>query len=94
MTVVREFDDELPRPIGIMKSEAFGTAWRSLLVAVRADYRLRTGEKLLAMTADTSIVVGVIGNVGKATNLPSVCGWNLVTGVAIPGVRFGRVQER
>jgi hypothetical protein len=91
---VREFDHELLRPNGITKNVLFVSTRRSLLVAVRAYYRLGAGEKLLAMTGDTRSVARVIGNVGKATNLPGISGWDLVTRVASSGVFFGCVQKR
>ena len=52
-------------------------------MAVGADHRPRTFEKLLAVTADAGLVAGVIRYVRKISDLFPVFRWRLVASVAV-----------
>jgi hypothetical protein len=51
-------------------------------VANRTDYRLGSFKKLWAMTTNTRVMTGIIGNVGKVPHFFPVVSGNLVAGIA------------
>src|SRR2546429_8899854 len=93
MLVVRKLDSELLRALGIPKFPTFIITSRGLCMTVGADDWLNAFEELLPMAANTSIVIGKVGHVRKASYFYRVCGRRLMTSFAGIFVFLGGVRE-
>src|SRR5882672_4718360 len=93
MLVVWKLGEELTLAGWIAKREARIVSRGNLRVADGTDDRLCAFEKLGAMTTHTSIVAGIIGNVGKVAHLFPVVGRDLVAGNAGSLMFFRSVKE-
>ena len=93
MLVVRKLDRELLRALWIPKFPTPIVARRNLCMAVGADDGLDALEELLPMAANTSSVIGKIGNVRKASDLRRVRGRQLMTSFTGLSVFLGGVRE-
>jgi len=81
MFIVWECNAELARSRWIAKGEAGIVTRRNSRMTVRTDDRLSALKKLLAMTAYASVMIRVVGNVGKASYLLPIGCWYLMAGL-------------
>src|SRR5207302_6552055 len=93
MLVVRKLDGELLRALWIPKFPTFIITGRGLCMTVGADDWLNAFEELLSMAANTSTVIGKVGNVRKASDFDRVCRRQFMTSLAGLSVFFGGVQK-
>src|ERR1043166_1582020 len=91
MFVVRKLDQKLFRRNRIAKRKTRVVAGRDSRMASRANYRLRSLEKLLAMTADAGVVSGEVGHVGEVSYFFPVAGRDFVASVAGAAMFSGEV---
>ena len=82
MLVMWKLDPKLPRAVRLTKAETSIVARRDFCVTVRADDRTCALEKLSTMTADTCIVIRIVGYVGKLSDFLPIPGRNLMAGIA------------
>ncbi len=87
--VMWKLDCELLRPAQIAKAQARIIARGSFCMTDRADDGLSAFEKLRAMAAHTSIVVGEVGNIREISHLLPVRGRYFVASLAALLVLFG-----